>query len=401
MPNLAANNPARPGRHHAWKMVTVADLADLKITYGTLDENLPDHQGIVRAGDIRDGRITTSQPGRIGAAGPKDTRAALQEGDLVVVLVRRVGDAALVTEQHKGWIATRAVGIVRSQDPDITHWLRIWFRTPAGQGWINQQVSAHVEPTLSLDALRKMRVAFPPPEQIRAIHELVTLIARKVELNHQIVATAIALADAHYATWTRQRESWTPTTFGKVTHARTGKSVPPAFPDDGGVDVARVSPADIFKASLPYIDQTVRRECVDPGVVCEPGTILVAPRPGEARTAVALEPTAPCRGMLAVRPVDATDLWWLLHELRSRSIQLPEAAQGSHAREITRRAFSRLHVAWPGPDVRRQFFRVAKPLHDRARAALAENRSLNVLLDMLLRDISSASGSFFGRTDPV
>jgi hypothetical protein len=396
MRDPATADASTPSTSHAWKNVTVTDTADdLQVTYGIFDRNLPDHQGIVRAGDIRSGCITTHQPGRIGAATPNDTRAALRKGDLVVVLVRRVGDAALVTEQHDGWIATRSVGIIRSKDPYITRWLKIWFRTPTARAWIDRHVSAHVEPTLSLNALREMPLLLPPRKQIDAIHELVTLIEAKIELNRQIASNAIELADAYHATWTEHRASWTTCEFGAVSHALTGKAAPTSLPARDVPSTTWVSPADVLNASPPYIERTDREGPAEPPAVCEPGTILIAPRPDGARTAITLLPTAPGRGVLAVHPAEPTDLWWLLHELRFRSEELSKAAQGRHAREITKRAFSRLEVAWPGPDVRQQFHRVAEPLHNRAQKTLGENRTLKALLDTLLRDISL--GQFSGQ----
>ncbi|WP_432185789.1 hypothetical protein [Streptomyces sp. Tue6028] len=380
------------GPTRAWKRTTLADTAvDLYVTYGVSDQNLPAHQGVVRAGDIRDGRVTPHQPGRGGAAGPRDTRAVLRKDDLAVVLVRRVGDAALITEEHEGWMATRSVGIIRSKEPHITRWLRIWLRTPPAQAWIDRHVTAHVEPTLSLDALKKMPVLLPPPEQVDRLHELVTLIEAKTRLNLGIATDAVQLADAHYATWGRQRESWPTCAFGTVTRATTGKAVPSSPPPDG-ISAAWAAPSDVLNASLPYLSGTGRQSLTAPNVVCEPGTILLATRPEGARAVVTLRPAAPGRNVLGVSPVDPTDRWWILHEIRSRSEELPKAAQGRQARAITQRAFSRLDIGWPEPDVRRRFHRVAEPLHSLAQKMLDENLSLNELLRTLLSVISPGAG---------
>ncbi|MFP8959635.1 hypothetical protein ACLIYP_03530 [Streptomyces nanhaiensis] len=380
-----------PGRFGPWKETTVGELADDLLTYGVHDRDLPDHQGVIRAGDVRDGRVMANRPDGVATAITRKTRAVLKEGDLVVVLVRRVGDAALVTRQHAGWIATRSVGIVRAKDPRTTPWLRIWFRTPFAQSWIGRHVSAHVEPTLSLDALKKMQVWVPPREQIDKLCELVALIEAKTDLNRQIAAGAVAVADACHASWARHRASWTSCTFGTVARAVTGKSSPGASPEDSETDITWVAPADVLGTTMPYVGHAEHQGPAEPSAVCEPGTLLVASRPDGARTAITLVPAAPRRGVLAVRPADPEDRWWLLHELRSRSDEIPGIAQGRSAREITGRAFARLGVAWPGPDVRRQFHTVAEPLHARARAALDENRTLAELLDVLLRGVSSST----------
>ncbi|MFE1790578.1 hypothetical protein ACFW7J_19640 [Streptomyces sp. NPDC059525] len=322
----------------------------------------------------------------------------LQEGDLAVVLVRRVGDAALITAEHHGWIATRGIGIIRAKDPTIARWLRIWLHTPRAQAWIDQHVTAHVEPTLSLAALRRMPVSIPPPNQIDMLHQLVGVFEAKVELNLSIAASAVELADVYHANLSRNDATWAKYTFGAVAEARTGtgKSVVAV---EGG-RTAQVTASEILGASLPYIDGIDRQDLAAHPEACETGTILVASRPGGARVAVTRLPAVPGRGVLAVRSVEPGDLWWMLHELRSRSGDLSQAAQGRSAREITRRAFLRLDVRWPGRHVREQFHRVAEPLHSRAQAALDENRALNELLSDLLRDISSRSRTLFRTGTP-
>ncbi|MFK0106315.1 hypothetical protein [Streptomyces sp. NPDC091217] len=246
-----------------------------------------------------------------------------------------------------------------------------------------------MEPTLSLDALRKMPVLLPPRDQIERIDELVTLIEAKTALNLDIAADAVELADAHHAMWARQRASWPRSAFGKVVRARTGRAASPSSVPEDGVGTAWVAPADVLNASLPYIEATGHRGPADADAVCEPGTLLIATRPGGGRAAVTLLPTAAGRSVLSVHPADPVDRWWLLHELRSRSEEIADAAQGRHAREITQRAFARLEVSWPGQDVRERFHHVAEPLHGLVRQMLDENRSLNSLLHALVRDISS------------
>ncbi|MFI0449320.1 hypothetical protein [Actinomadura sp. 6N118] len=304
-----------------------------------------------------------------------------------MVLIRRVGDAALIDQWHSGWVTTRSVGILRARNHDITRWLKIWFQTPIARAWFDRHVSAHVEPTLSIDRLRAMEVAVPPPERIETITRLVELVQDKRDLNQRIAADAVTLADAHHAMLARRHgHSWTSSTFGAVASVMTGRpSQPP--PVMGGVATFRIAPADVLAADPPYI-QGGRETPAEPGDVCEPGTVLVASRPEGARTALTWVPTTPKRGVLAVRPSAPSDRWWLLHELRSQSADLAKIAQGRQAREISRRAFSQLELPWPNSEVRRRFQEAVEPLHDRARLALEENWLLKDLLDRVLRDVS-------------
>jgi hypothetical protein len=118
-------------------------------------------------------------------------------------------------------------------------------------------------------------------------------------------------------------------------------------------------------------------------------TTSLSTRPDGAHIAVTQHPATPTRGVLAVRPVDDTDGWWLLHELRSRSSDITQAAQGRNAREISARALSRLSVTWPGSTTRASFHTMADPLHSVARQLVSKVATLHDLKDALLRDISA------------
>lgn len=130
------------------------------------------------------------------------------------------------------------------------------------------------------------------------------------------------LADVYHASLSRNAASWAKYQFDAVADARTGtgKSVV----DIGEGKTAQVTAAEILGASLPYVDGFNDQDPAAHPEACETGTILVASRPGGARVAVTRLHAVPGRGVLAVRPGEPGDLWWLLHELRSRSGSSPK-----------------------------------------------------------------------------
>lgn len=119
---------------------------------------------------------------------------------------------------------------------------------------------------------------------------------------------------------------------------------------------------------------------------------MVCTRPDGAHIAVTDRPAKPLRSVVAVRPIEDGDGWWLLHELRSRSGNITQMAQGRNVREISAGALKRLKVTWPGQFTRTEFHRVANPLHAVARPLLSKIATLHDLRDALLRDISAKAG---------
>jgi type I restriction enzyme S subunit len=378
----------------AWQKTAIAEFPRQAMftTFGILDDDAPEQQGVVSSTHVRDGRICSTRIDKIGQADAHPSRATLQEDDLAVVLVRRTGDAALVTAQHAGWTATRSVGIIRA-DPHIVRWLRIWLQTPTAKAWIDEEVTAHVEPTLSLDSLRRMPFALPPAGVIMKFHRAISLLEEKIDLNRETALKAVELADAIHAEWSSGGAVWEVRRLDAVTRARTGKgSARFLLPQADSPDIDGITPSDLFDLSVPYIERSRLRSPADASEVWASGTLMLATRPDGAHIAMTQRPASPTRGVLAVSPLDTVDSWWLLHELRSRSSTLAGAAQGQNAREISARAFSRLSVTWPNASTRTRFHEVADPHHAIARKLVAESRTLYDLKDALLRDISARAG---------
>jgi type I restriction enzyme S subunit len=390
----------------AWQKTSIAEFGSQAVftTFGVLDDDTSGQRGVVSSTHVRDGRICSTRIDNAGRPDVRASRATLQEGDLAVVLVRRTGDAALVTAQHAGWTATRSVGIIRA-DPHIVRWLRVWLQTPTAKTWIDEEVTAHVEPTLSLDSLRRMPFALPPTEVITKFDRAISLVEEKIDLNQETALKTLELADAIHAEWSPEGAMWETRQLGALTRARTGKgSARSLLPraDSPGID--GITPTDLFDLSVPYLESS-RLACpADASDVWAPGTLMLATRPDGAHIAMTQRPASPTRGVLAVSPLDTVDGWWLLHELRSRSSALAGVAQGQNAREISARAFSRLSVAWPDASTRARFHEVAGPLHAMARKLAAESSTLYDLKDALLRDISARASALLeelpNRDDP-
>jgi hypothetical protein len=386
----------------AWQKTAIAEFPRQAMftTFGVLDDDASEQRGVVSSTHVRDGRICSTRIDKIRQADARPSRATLQEGDLAVVLVRRTGDAALVPAQYAGWTATRSVGIVRA-DPHIVRWLWIWLQTPTAKAWIYEEVTAHVEPTLSLDSLRRMPFALPPAEVIMKVHRAISLLEEKIDLNRETALKAVELADAIHAEWSSEGAVWETRQLGAVTRARTGKgSASSLIPQADGPGIDGITPTDLFDLPVPYIGRSRLCSAADASDVWAPGTLMLATRPDGAHIAMTHRPASPTRGVLAVCPLDAMDSWWLLHELRSRSSALAGAAQGQNAREISARAFSRLSVTWPHTSARARFHQTADPLHAMARNLVAESQTLYDLKDALLRDISARASVFLEEEAP-
>jgi type I restriction enzyme, S subunit len=91
-----------------WEVVELKRLIEPErgISYGIVQPGAPVSDGvpIVRVSDVRDGRITTSDPLRVSAAVEEGySRTRLKGGKLLLTLVGTVGETAVVPKSLAGW----------------------------------------------------------------------------------------------------------------------------------------------------------------------------------------------------------------------------------------------------------------------------------------------------------
>ncbi|MFG2841667.1 hypothetical protein ACGF12_00615 [Kitasatospora sp. NPDC048296] len=378
-----------------WPWTAIAEFPPETVytTSGVLDDNAPDPTGIISSTYVRHGRIRSPRNREGGLERSRPNRATLQEGDLAVVLVRRSGDSAFVTAEHAGWTATRSIGIIRAA-PHIVRWLRIWLQTPTAKARIDEDVTAHVEPTVSLDTLRRMPFPLPPPDVITKYHRAFSLIEEMIDLHQEAARKAVELAGAIHDDWSSAGSIWETRRLGAVAKAKTGqgsaRSLPPGTKGSG---VDAITPTDLFDRAVPHVERFRLSSPTAAAEAWPPGTLMLSTRPDGAHIAVTQHPASPTRGVVAVRPADDEDTWWLYHELRSRSSDVARMAQGRNAREISARALANLSITWPDPRTRADFHATTDPLHAVAKQLVSASTTLHDLKDALLRDISARANA--------
>lgn len=366
--------------------ITLAELPGVEVIgYGINRPGPPDHEGIpmVRAGDIVSGRIIPANIVSVKREVAEDhhTRTLLRPGDLLIVLVGRIGDAAVVGPEHTGWNIARSVALIRCAEPGLAQWLRVWFSMPTARSWCEANAVGTVQRTLGLKALRQLPVALPPVADRDDILRVVHAIESRSEINYRIAHTAVALADAHFDVLAADKKSWPDRTFKHVLReVQTGTAQRSTGQQEKATFVA---PADIFRGHLPYLEAP---DATDPPDAH--GTILVAPKSEHVHAVFTRTPVIAGRGVLVLVTQKNDEIWWLLHDIRSRSTELSQLAQGTAARELSAGSFSQAKVAWPPEDVLGRFARIARVLHARAKAARLENRTLETLLEDYLSSVS-------------
>lgn len=392
-----------------WAVERLGDLPTVQVIgYGITQPGTHTDDGVpmVRAADVQDGRLRNDEPRLISRrVHEANQRSQLRVGDVVVVLVGRVGEPALVTGEFHEWNAARTIGVIRMTESDEASWLRLWLRVWFGSSevreWCERRATGStLHRTLSLSVLRDLPVPLPPLAPrgpfMRALH----LLEAKTATNARIADCAKELTDAQFAVEARGAETWPELPLEALAEMRTGAAARPR-PEEHGVPaekgVAFATPANILQSNAPHLHEGERRLSVaEAAVVCDPHSLLVASREDGVRVVMNEVPVVAGRNVLVLKTGSRTDAYWLLHDIRLRGPELAATAQGSAGRELSRRAFGATTVRWPPEETREWFARLASTLHARAHIARTENELLRGLQGRILD--SFLSGTFPGKS---
>ena len=373
-----------PLSHDLEALGAVQPLEDIpgiqSIAYGVVrPETDPLGVPMIGATEVVDGNVVDTVPRCIAPRlADRHPRTQLTEGDLLVVLVGRVGETAVAAQRHTGWNVARSVAVVRctrqARAEGVDVWLRWWLKTPQIRRYVQESSTNSEHVTLPLQALKRLPVWLPPQGPARTWHlHTITLAERRLALNAQIARRAIELADAHF-TQACSSPSHAVRSIGETGRIVTGsgRCAKAAHLQETAFAAAK----EVLNTHIPHLHETSGHTWITPDAVCPPGTLLVAPRPGEVRTVLSTTPVVPARGVLGICTETETDRLWLLHALREASRDLVATAQGEAGRAMRSKAFSRFAVPWPSQEVREDFARLTGPLHDVVRAVIAEKSAL-------------------------
>lgn len=252
--------------------------------------------------------------------------------------------------------------------------------------------SGSVQPMLNRNYIAQVRVIVPPLPEQQAIADVLGALDDKIAANTALAATATQLASAEFTMAARQATE--AATFADVADVSGGGTPSTKNEEFWGGGIWWATPTDMTALTGPYLEATSRTITEAGLAACNsrlfsPGAILMTSRATIGALAVNSVPTALNQGFIVVEPHDSRLRWWLFHEMESRVDEFISWANGATFLELSRSNFKRLRVRLPSAEIRDRFASRAGVLHDVARVALTENRTLAATRDALLPKLMS------------
>src|SRR5262249_30183157 len=121
---------------------------------------------IVRVSDIRNGRLYTHAPLRVGADIEQQyARTRLTGGELLITIVGTVGETAIAPKEVAGWNVARAVAVLPIREDIGPYWVQLALKAPSVRALIDSRLNTTVQATLNLGDLALLPILLPPPKE--------------------------------------------------------------------------------------------------------------------------------------------------------------------------------------------------------------------------------------------
>ena len=379
------------------------------ISYGIVQpgQYCEDGVPIVRVSDVRDGRVSTSNPLRVSPSiENKYSRTRLRGGELLLTLVGSVGEAAVASEDLAGWNVARAIAVIPVREDIGAYWVQLALNSPEVKHVIDYSLNTTVQATLNLRDVAGLPIALPSRNKRHAITHILGTLDDKIELNRRMSETLEGVARAIFKSWfvdfdpvrakVESRDTglpdhiadlfpdsfvdselgeipkgWEVAPIGNLVQV-LGGSTPSTKKSEywEGGEIHWTTPKDLSGMSSPVLIDTARKitkqglDTISSGLLPE-GTLLLSSRAPVGYLAISQVPIAVNQGYIAIPPGGDVSplflLYWAYHHMN----EIKQRAGGTTFAEISKRNFRPIPLVIADRSVRDAFQEFAEPLFDR------------------------------------
>ena len=178
----------------SWSRAPVAQLVTRPVTYGVVKPGPEGDVPLIRATDLRDGRIVEKQLRTIGrSVDAAYARTRVEEADLLVGLVGSPGEVALVPKRLAGANLNRAVGLVRFDRSRVLPLFALYYWQGPGRARLLRDVVGSVQQVVNLRDLAQVEVVYPSIDEQRRIVAVLGAIDDRIDSNWRLTEALIEI----------------------------------------------------------------------------------------------------------------------------------------------------------------------------------------------------------------
>ena len=186
--NLVSGKMRIKGFNKQWQETALSSYLKMPVTYGVVKAGVFQNTGtrMLRGGDIKDGRINTSDVPLISDEKNKEySRTILETDDIVLALVGYPGEVARVPEHLAGANISRAVGLIRTNGKLNNEFLVHYFNSTIGRKLILAPSAGSAQVVVNLKDINKFRFVIPDIEEQTQIAQILSDMDAEIEALEQ------------------------------------------------------------------------------------------------------------------------------------------------------------------------------------------------------------------------
>jgi len=345
--------------------------ADREITYGVVKPGKDVEEGVkfIRAGDLREGQIQTSDLKHIDPEiEGKYRRSRLLGGEVLLTIVGRVGETAVVPDSLKGANIARAVALIPVESKLDAQWIHLALQTRQLQRFIRDWCNTTVQPTLNLEDVKQLPIPYAPDRVREKAVSVLGALDDKIELNRRMNRTLEEMAQTLYRHWfvdfgpfqdrefkdTEELgpipEGWEVKSIGDVVKMKGGSTPKTSMDEywDGG-DITWFTPTDLTSANRMYLSESDRQITEEGLNSCStnyipPYSLMMTSRATVG--VVAFNRTRACtnQGFINLMPQEQVSRFQIYFWIQQMMPEIMARADGSTYPEISQRDFKPLPI---------------------------------------------------------
>jgi type I restriction enzyme, S subunit len=195
-----------------WRMTTVAELCmdgEAGVQTGPFGTMLhasayqPNGTPVVAVKNIGDNHLVHDEIPRVDdSTVQRLSRYRLQRGDILFGRKGAVERRAYVDGSEEGWLQGSDCIRLRVSGTNLdSRFLSFVLGSEAYRSWITQHAHGATMPSLNQEIVKRIPIPLPPPDEQRAIADVLGTLDRKIELNRTISETLESMARALFKSW--------------------------------------------------------------------------------------------------------------------------------------------------------------------------------------------------------
>ncbi|TPF03345.1 restriction endonuclease subunit S [Weissella paramesenteroides] len=341
--------------------------------------------------DLHQGKHIYRTERFITESGLKNSPTKLLIKDDIIISAR--GTVGLVSMINEPMAFNQSLFGLRSGKEITAEYLYYWLKLNVS--YIKNNVHGSVFDTITRDTFNIIEVTYPSLEEQKRVTEILRLLDKKIEQNHQINDNLLELGstlwDKYFQFANADKQQSHLMDLGDIVAGGTPSKKNEAFYDGG--TIPWITPKDLSNATDTVFINQGKTSITEAGLsgssakLMPAGTVLFSSRAPIGYVAIANNPVTTNQGFKSIVPYDDSKTYYLYYLLKKLTPHIEVVAGGSTFKEISGSGMKSIEFPKPDDVSMSEFATLIRPMFSFIRENEQEVHRLTELRNVLLSNL--------------